>query len=646
MQFKHPEILYFLGLLIIPILVHLFQLQRFVKVPFTNVAFLQKLVLQTRKSSQLKKWLILASRLLLLTGLIVAFAQPYFSNHSIQKKKEFLIYLDNSLSLTAKGSKGDLLPIASQDIIENLDKEASYSLLTNDNFYKNISASRLRELLLTTKATGSVSSLKNTLLKVNDYSRNSGSQNIIISDFQNANLSDFDNITTTTSLTQLTPELRTNLRIDSVVVNTENSSAFKIDVFVHNEGNSKENIPISISGNNTLINKQTFAIDENVTKKVSFQVQKTEKFLGQVTLNANDTYSFDNTFRFVIDSSNKTNVLAIGTNTDFLKRIYTSSEFNFESSSLNSVNYNTIDKQQLIILNELKTIPNGLLNTLVKFSNNGGNIVIIPNSEIDLSSYNQLLKSTQLGSITQQKKDTLKITTINYEHPIFKGVFEKRVRNFQYPNTTSYFETTLSNASNLITFENNKGFIQQVSLPNSKIFWVASPLNSEVTNFTNSPLIVPTFYNIGLLSLQHPKLFYRIGKENSIEVSKQIGKDEILSINNGQTSFIPLQQAFQNKVKIITKEQPLVADFYTINHNDISIKNTAFNYVKEESNLSFFNINQLSETNNQIKVSTSLSDTLKKINNKSKVHWLWKWFLALAIVSLLLEILILKFFKS
>ena len=47
MQFKYPEILYFLGLLIIPILVHLFQLQKFKKIAFTNVAFLQKIVHET-----------------------------------------------------------------------------------------------------------------------------------------------------------------------------------------------------------------------------------------------------------------------------------------------------------------------------------------------------------------------------------------------------------------------------------------------------------------------------------------------------------------------------------------------------------------------------------------------------------------------
>ena len=97
MQFKYPEILYFLGLLIIPIIVHLFQLQRFVKVPFTNVAFLKKLVLQTRKSSRIKKWLILATRLLLLTAIIIAFAQPYFSNRAITEQSRFFIYLDACL---------------------------------------------------------------------------------------------------------------------------------------------------------------------------------------------------------------------------------------------------------------------------------------------------------------------------------------------------------------------------------------------------------------------------------------------------------------------------------------------------------------------------------------------------------------------
>ena len=57
MQFKHPELLYALLLLLIPIIVHLFQLRKFKTEAFTNVAYLKKVTLQTRKSAQIKKWL-------------------------------------------------------------------------------------------------------------------------------------------------------------------------------------------------------------------------------------------------------------------------------------------------------------------------------------------------------------------------------------------------------------------------------------------------------------------------------------------------------------------------------------------------------------------------------------------------------------
>ena len=63
MQFKNPELLFAFLLLVIPIIVHLFQLRKFQKTPFTNLKFLKEVTLQTRKSSQLKKWLVLLTRL-------------------------------------------------------------------------------------------------------------------------------------------------------------------------------------------------------------------------------------------------------------------------------------------------------------------------------------------------------------------------------------------------------------------------------------------------------------------------------------------------------------------------------------------------------------------------------------------------------
>ena len=132
MQFKHPEILYFLFLLLIPIIVHLFQLRRFEKVPFTNVQFLKNVVIQTRKSSQLKKWLTLITRLLLFAAIIIAFAQPYFSNlKDLNTKTETVVYLDNSYSMQARGNKGELFKRSIQEVLNAMNDSDEITLFTN-----------------------------------------------------------------------------------------------------------------------------------------------------------------------------------------------------------------------------------------------------------------------------------------------------------------------------------------------------------------------------------------------------------------------------------------------------------------------------------------------------------------------------------
>ena len=138
MHFKHPEILYFLFLLLVPILVHLFQLRRFKTEYFTNVRFLKKLTIESRKSSKIKKRLLLATRLLLLTALILAFAQPYFEAKDHKNaNNELYIILDNSFSMQAKGNRGELLKRAVQELLEETPENSTFSLLTNEENFWN-----------------------------------------------------------------------------------------------------------------------------------------------------------------------------------------------------------------------------------------------------------------------------------------------------------------------------------------------------------------------------------------------------------------------------------------------------------------------------------------------------------------------------
>ena len=188
MQFKHPEFLYALFLLLIPIIVHLFQLRRFQKVEFTNVKFLKRIIIQTRKSSQIKKWLTLITRLFLLACLIFAFAQPYFSKtKTINQPLEYVIYLDNSFSMHTNGANGELLKRAVQDLIFEISEQQKFTLFTNNHVFNNVSVNDIKNDLIELDYSSTRLDYNATLLKGKQlFSKDNSSlkQFVFISDFQ------------------------------------------------------------------------------------------------------------------------------------------------------------------------------------------------------------------------------------------------------------------------------------------------------------------------------------------------------------------------------------------------------------------------------------------------------------------------------
>ncbi|WP_303318996.1 BatA domain-containing protein [Flavivirga abyssicola] len=640
MQFKHPELLYALFLLLIPIIVHLFQLRKFQKVAFTNVAFLKEATLQTRKSSQIKKWLVLCTRLLLLAAIVLAFAQPFTSkSDTFKTKKETVIYLDNSFSLQAKGSQGELLKRAVQDIISNVTENENISLMTNDNTYKNTTIKAIKNDLLQLGYSSNKLTAEAALLKSNTIfskQKNTLRHLVFISDFQQdaSNFTPKTDSLTNLHLVKLQPINTNNITIDSVYISKETASSIELKVIIQNSGSTIENLPVSLFSNNNLIAKTSVAIETYA--ETTFSLPVNEVINGKISIN-DVNLQFDNSLYFNINNGSKANVLSInGINDSFLKRIYTNDEFNYVATLENQLNYNIIDQQHLIILNELDVIPNALIATLKQFTKQGGSLIIIPSKNINKPSYNQLLinHGSSFSNLLSNEK---RITTINYAHPLYNnGVFEKRVSNFQYPKVKSFYSMSSNNAS-VLQFEDGKSFLYQ----NNNAFVFTASLNSENSNFINSPLIVPTLYNIGKQSLKTPKLYYTIGQENTFDVDTQLQQDDILSLVNNGISIIPRQQYFNNKVVINTSKNPSIANIYTIKNKNESIKNISYNYNRDESNLTY---RTLSSSKN-ITVSDSITDIFNILKSETKVNALWKWFVIFALALLIIEMGILKYFK-
>ena len=638
MQFKHPELLYALLLLLIPIIIHLFQLRRFQKVPFTNVQFLKSVTIQTRKSSQLKKWLILITRLLLFATIILAFAQPYFSkSNNSNLKSETVIYLDNSFSMQAKGEKGELLRRSVKDIIDVLDGDSKVTIFTNDNIFKNATRKILNNELLNLEYSVNQLDYNAVVLKgkkLFDKTTASIKNLVLISDFQQKEKT----FTVTpdefikTTLVQQIPVNTNNISIDSLYISKTSIANFELTVVVKNQ-TKIDDISISLFNDNNLIAKSS--VGNKTSGKTTFSLPNNVAINGKVTIE-DASLQFDNAMFFNLNEQEKINVLTINSaNDDFLKRVFTKDEFNYTKSAYNKLNYNIIEKQDLIILNELDNFPVSLINALKTFINNDGYCLIIPSINISLQSYNQLFNLYDTNSNTLRKKEK-RITTINYSHPIFKGVFDKEISNFQYPKVNSFYEAQSAN-NTILQFEDSKPFLFQ----KGNIFVFSSALNKANSNFTNSPLIVPILYNIGRQSLQLPKLYYTIGRDNTFDVNVSLQQDEILKLKSNRIEIIPQQHTFSNKVTINTTETPNVAGIYSINNKEKAIKRISYNYDRIESNLNYINLSNIEN----VTVSNSIPQVFNTIKSNTNINELWKWFTIFALVLLVIEMLILKYFK-
>lgn len=641
MQFKHPELLYALFLLLIPIIVHLFQLRKFQKEAFTNVAFLKEITLQTRKSSQIKKWLTLLTRLGLITAIILAFAQPFTSKHkSFNTKTETVIYLDNSFSMQAKGAKGPLLKRAVQDIIGSIPDNEQFSLVTNDNVYRNTTIKAITNDLLQMDYATSQLNYEAAYLKSKAYFSKDAStiKNLVfISDFQiKASLLNVSTDSTIqTHLVQLKPVSANNVAIDSLYISKRTPNNLELSVKLRNNGDAIDNLPVSLYNNDNLLAKTAVSINETAT--TTFTIP-TNTIINGVLKVEDINLLFDNDFYFNINKTPKINVLSINEAEDsFLKRIYTDDEFNYESVKYSALNYNSITDQNLIILNELNRIPNALNTALKAFTDNGGFIIIIPSQNIDLKEYNNTLLNYNFTTFKSLNTSSKRLTNINYSHPIYASVFEKKVTNFQYPKVNTFYPQDLSKASALLQFEDNKPFLSQ----NGNAYLFSASLNSDNSNFKAINLIVPTFYNIGKSSLKNTNLYYTIGETNTYDVATVLKQDEILTLSNANNNIIPQQHYFNNKVAITTSETPDKAAIYNIKSKTNTIQNVSYNYNRTESHLLYHDLSKLQNAT----ISSSIPELFNTIKSESKINALWKWFIIFALLFLIIEMLILKYFK-
>src|SRR5580692_9716947 len=126
MTFLSPLLLSGLALASVPVIIHLLNRRRFIRIDWAPMAYLKLTIRKNRKRIQLEQWLLLAVRVLAVAALFFAVSRPTISNNALAQllaahgRAARFIVIDDSLSMAALSSGKSALARA---------KEAAFELL-------------------------------------------------------------------------------------------------------------------------------------------------------------------------------------------------------------------------------------------------------------------------------------------------------------------------------------------------------------------------------------------------------------------------------------------------------------------------------------------------------------------------------------
>ena len=680
MRFVNPYFLFAFASIAIPVIIHLFNFRRFKKIYFSNVEFLKELKQETQKKSKLKHLLILASRILALICLVLAFAQPYIpvKENKINAKGNLIsVYVDNSFSMQALSSKGTLFDDAKSKALEIANAYKStdlFQLLTNDFEGKHqnyVSKEEFLQMLNEIEIAPSFRKLSEVITRQNDLlstMNSKGKKAFIISDFPKAG-TDIVNIKADTSvdvnLIPLSSNKTDNLYIDSCWFSSpvmQMNKQVQLNVLVKNSSeNEAEKIPVKllINGKQKSVASVDIPANSQAVVKMPYTIAGKGAQFGAVEI-IDYPVIFDDKFYFSYNVSESIQILSIndGSESVYLNSLFgKDSAFVYKKADVNKLDYSLLQENKLIILNELKSLSSGLVQELQQYVNNGGSLLVFPSADADIDNYKNFLST--LGSISYSAKDTsrTKVSSINIDHEIFKDVFDKIPENIDLPVVKTHFKfssKTFSADEFIMKMQNGESFMISEKSGKGKVYLSSVPLNISCSNFVKHAMFVPTLYNIALFSGTSNKLYYTIGADEAIEVTNVKMKNDLtFKISNKSKNFeiIPENKNVDQQTFIYPHDQIKEAGNYVLWNGEDTVAGISFNYDRKESELKSCSISEIESLIKEKDLkkfnvldlkNKPVSKVLEELNQGIR---LWKIFVILALLFIAIEAALLRFLK-
>ena len=676
MSFVYPWFLWALLAIALPIIIHLFHFRRFKTVYFTNVKFLKEVKEQTSARSKLKHLLVLLARIMAVIALVLAFSMPFIpakNGTSRAGNKDVSIYFDNSFSMSAESEDVRLVEKARTRITEIINAygvDDRIQIITADfegRDQRLLSKEDARTRVNEIKVTYKVRSLSKVLARQKQAVKagnNRLKELFIVSDFQK-NISDlemYQDSTIDLTIVPLQSVQNQNVAIDSAWFQSPVQSLNQPNPLIVKVRNlSKKEIPglrmsLQIDNQTRPLGTLNLPALTAIYDTVDVPVLRTGWHEAKLNI-ADFPVEFDNDYYFTFKVDEQVNILQIYQDqpNQFIQASFADNDyFKATAQQVGQLNYAAFAEYDLVILDELPSVPTGLISELKNYVSNAGNVVLFPHPEANVADYNNLCKQFRANTYTSFEEQERKVSYVNFQEFIFNDVFEERRSNLKLPITSSNYKFSRKASTQeevILRYRDGGSFIGKYKMDKGHLFLCAAPLRLDYSDLVkNGEIFVPMLYKMALSATSENKIAYIIGQDEVLETDNRTTTAEMVyKMKGARTSFIPEQRNMGNRMVLGMNNQVQEAGFYNLYLSPESVLDKfSFNYDRKESYLSFYTPEELVKLlGNQVAVieGTNRNDFQEVINAQSKGSPLWKFCLFACLFFLALETALTRIWK-
>ena len=417
---------------------------------------------------------------------------------------------------------------------------------------------------------------------------------------------------------------------------------------IENHSNKdRKNILLELYINNQKRGFLNIDIQSNskVKKTIPFKNLETGNINGKIKIE-DDDFKYDNNLYFSYEIKEKINILSISENNinSSIKTVFNNPIFKLDVFRKKQIDFEKINDYDLIILDNLKSIQKGLSEFIKKSLKKGKNVILFPNKNIDIESYNFLLQELKADQIAHwiNKKQNVKL--INYNHLIFENVFTKKEKNIELPKTTGHYQlkkNNLNQRNDILSFLNNEKFFVEYNNYKGNFYFCSSPLDLNISNFTKHAIFLPIMYNASF-NIYSSELYKTINQNLQVPCPECKSQSTIFLKKDNEFEIV-LENELINNVRVLQIGKNLKNEgSYNLYSSEDIKKYISFNFNRNEGKI---NQSSFKNTENIFYKSFNEIDN-NNLNKKEKGKNLIFYFIILGIISFLFETLLLKFWKN